>query len=107
MGKKPIRSSLALGVEIGILGGPAGHNLLVVEDGAAVEAARGRRHPQLHGNRARGPLRHLKEENHMLCRALQADPFLSHLGIKGLEELADFRGLWQRRGSLVGTGRLL
>ena len=52
--------SLALGVEIRVLGGPAGHDLLVVEDGAAVEAARGRRHPQLHGDRARRPLRHLE-----------------------------------------------
>ena len=31
----------------------------------------------------------------------------TYLGIEGLEELADFRGLWQRRGSLVGAGRLL
>ena len=52
-------TSLALGVEIRVLRGPASHDLLVVEDGAAVEAARGRRHPQLHGDRARRPLRHL------------------------------------------------
>ena len=58
--KNPIVASLALGVEIRILGGPAGHDLLVVEDGATVEAPRGRRHPQLHGNRARRPLRHLE-----------------------------------------------